>query len=43
MTVGESQKRVTLREAIKYEPVCMKLAVQISILKNCRANAGSNA
>jgi hypothetical protein len=36
--VGEPQTQVTLGEAIRYEPVSFKLAIQMDILKNCCAN-----
>ena len=37
--IGEPLKRVTLEEAIKYDPIYMKFAIQINILKYCKANA----
>jgi hypothetical protein len=39
MRIGEPLKRVTLEEAIQYDPIYMKFATQINILKYCKANA----
>lgn len=39
MRIGESLKRVNLEEAIKYDPIYMKFAIQVNILKYCKANA----